>query len=242
MKDEPADSTTAFAFTEPARTPPAAPPARYAWVPWSLVLVLCGTMLWFAARDGASRRPAGPTEPPPSNQPGPRFEEWKDGELVAELMGFESVVAVRWTGGFLTGWVEFDDHGRQPMSFPFSFLDTEDARPESISGHLVVGRRPAEQPDDPDDAWVFVRVEWMAGKNEDGSVDRRFHSSRFHGALKVHRKRETREDGVTATLGAGAWNELRDQHIMLGVVKDADDDAKPVTWFDVGISPERPAE
>lgn len=204
MADETPDSTSRFGESSTPRTG-----RLWSWLPWVLVVLLAISTTWLAVRPGPrpAEQPPQPapdaapvaTTPPPA-PPRPRLEPWPDGVSAAEILGYSKVHAYRWSGGILTGWVEFDD-GPKPRRVAID-LNEVIARnskrdPGEYSGQVILARRQdAKGPGQ--EYWVWVRVEWDVVTKE--MKGREAHSLVYHGPWKARGDTEGRITTDTAVM------------------------------------------
>ena len=141
------------------------------WLPWALAVALAASTTWLAIKvnsrpvvqQPAEQPPPAATAPAPAPAQPPRanLEPWPDGKSAVELLGYSNVHAYRWSGGVLTGWVEFDD-GPKPRRVPIDLNEviakSSKAKPSDFSGQVVVARRLAGKGPG-QECWVWVRVE-----------------------------------------------------------------------------------
>lgn len=157
---------------------PAAQPAPdrardfWSWLPWILVAVLAPLTVWLVVRD-RSRPAEAPAQPPsqpavasaPAEPAPPKpdpLESWPDGQLAAGMLGYSNVRAYRWSGGVLTGWVEFDDgpkSRRVALDLNEKLAEGWKEDPKNFFGQVIVAKRPVAKGKDEQECWVWVQVQ-----------------------------------------------------------------------------------
>lgn len=202
MADERSDSASPLGNLMPPT--PGASQYRFrpwAWLPWSLVAILAATTIWLAFK-GSPRPSEQPTPLHPGEQTSPSdpavatprrvgLEEWPDGKAAVELVGYKNVYAYRWSGGVLSGWVEFDDGTkprREAIDLNESIAKHNPADPRGFSGQVVIARRQPADAKGGQECWVWVRVEReiVAG----GEKYRESRSQIYHGPWRARGESE----------------------------------------------------
>jgi hypothetical protein len=179
-------------------TPTRKPRRLPAWLPWTLVVVLAASVLWIEGRSQIRTHEHPPKIAPPDPVgPVARLEQMPDVVAVLELLNYTDVHAFRWSGGVLTGWVEFDN-GQKLIDLNKSMVENSKTDPSRISGMIVIARREDPQPNGKPECWVWWRVEREfeseGAKTLEIKSDKHFG---YHGALKF------RGDKGSIVVGAG---------------------------------------
>lgn len=126
-----------------------------------------------AGTQGSRVGPSSATHAASGKSLGP-LEPWPDGQAAIEVLGYTNVRAFRWSGGTLSGWVDFDGE-EKPRRESIELQDglTEDANPRR-SGQIIVAEREVAGKKDVVECWVWARLETdfvlPDGKNGHGSI------------------------------------------------------------------------
>ncbi|MFM8493937.1 MAG: hypothetical protein ACKOEM_00225, partial [Planctomycetia bacterium] len=187
-------------------------------LPWCLVICLAA-INWVvlnreqprsenpsSAQSGTPGSPVGSssaTHAASGKSPGP-LEPWPDGQAAIEVLGYTNVRAFRWSGGDLSGWVDFDGE-EKPRRESIELQDglTQDAHPRR-SGQIIIAEREVAGKKGVVECWVWARLETdfvlPDGTNAHGSTP-----LRHHGLCSVHLE----SDGLESDEPAGESQELR---------------------------------
>jgi len=159
-------------------------------LPWCLVMCLAAInwvvlnraqprsekpSLPHAGTQGSPVGSSSATHPASGKSLGP-LEPWPDGQAAIEVLGYTNVRAFRWSGGTLSGWVDFDGE-EKPRRESIELQDglTKDANPRR-SGQIIVAEREVAEKKDVVECWVWARLETDIvlpdGKNAHGSITR----------------------------------------------------------------------